>query len=109
MVHHLEEEPPFHQQVGWDTEAIPGGLQFYYDTDGDGGWDVAFSHVVIGPVVGGNCYEDHPSDPTTFMFTNCPDDNPVGFLLIKDPWFMRVRNANWKSLTKKTFGSSHHE
>ena len=98
------EEPNIDKLVHWVPEQIPRTVSFYFDTDGDGTYDIIIAYFLIEAYACKvKCTTEVTDNADHWILVSAIGSNPYSYYIIKK-WSMwrNTEQEDWKSVEKSS-------
>lgn len=98
------EEPTIDKLVEWIPEQIPRTVSFYFDTDGDGTYDIIIAYFLIEAYAcKERCTIEITDNADHWILVSAIGENPYSYYIIKK-WSMwrLTETEDWRSIDKST-------
>lgn len=98
------EEPTIDKLVEWIPEQIPRTVSLYFDTDGDGTYDIIIAYYLIEAYAcKERCTIEITDNADHWILVSAIGENPYSYYIIKRWSMWRLTEAeDWRSIDKST-------
>jgi len=98
------EEPTIDNLVEWIPEQIPRTVSLYFDTDGDGTYDIIIAYFLIEAYAcKERCTIEITDNTDHWILVSAIGENPYSYYIIKKWSMWRLTEAeDWRSVDKST-------
>jgi len=98
------EEPTIDKLVEWIPEQIPRTVSLYFDTDGDGTYDIIIAYFLIEAYAcKERCTIEITDNTDHWILVSAIGENPYSYYIIKKWSMWRLTEAeDWRSVDKST-------